>query len=439
MKHSSKQMSKTYSMQTPQWCSTMLCCLFAFIPFGAQAMTAGTVLTMTAGTCPNSNTSGPPPTGLGSCFGMEVTPGFVIQTNISGYNGIIIGVKQSSLLFDGTRTVHGGLPDGTEILGVDNAWQFFGSTGLHQMTVAPTELTANTVLDFSGWNVSWNNVPSINMGTNAHSGYTNGQAQITCSPTPCANGSTYTMAYTATVPNGDPSGFGNVKYGLRLEGTVVVPSTLSTDATSLGVGSCATTVSSADGRLSEANLTTCSIALDSNISTANYNTRLFYDFTVNIGGSPGGNARVVIPLSAHLPANTIFRIYKTATSTWATFTEDSNNIVASAAGSLGTCPAAGSASYVSPATKGHYCLQLTIQDNGVNDNNTTLGAIAARGGVASGVTIVNVDTRAGSTGGCSIGRYSKDGWGRGDWWMVFVFVMWLGAIATYRRRPQRDA
>lgn len=439
MKRSSKQISRVPRIQTPPWRVVALSCLFAFSSSGAQAMTAGTVLTMTAGSCPNANTFGPPPAGLGSCFGMEVGTNFVIQTNISGYNGIIIGATQSSLLFDGTRTVHGGVPDGTETLTIDNAWQFFGSTGLHQMTVAPTELVANSVLNFGGWNVSWNNVPSINMGTNAHSGYTNSQAQITCSPTPCANGSTYTLSYTATVPHGDPSGFGDVKYGLRLEGSVVVPGVLTTDATSLGVGSCATAVSSADGRISEANLTTCSIALDPNASTANYNTRLFYDFTVNIGGAPGGNAKVVIPLSAKLPANSIVRVYKTATTTWDTFAENSNNIVASAAGSLGTCPAVGSASYISPATKGHYCLQLTIQDNGPNDNNSGLGAIAVKGGVASGATIVYTDMRTSSTAsGCSIGGRSNNGWERGDWWIVFVFVTWLGAIAVNRRRQHHD-
>lgn len=403
----------------------------------AIAMTTGTVLTLTTGTCPSFGTVTPPSPGMGSCFAMEGSAPNQGYTNISHYNGIIIGAKQSTLNSNGTATSHSLAPTGNETRAVDNGWVFFGNTGLHQMTVAPTELTANTVLDFSGWSVSWNGIPSINMSTRAHSGYTDGQAQLSCSPSPCANGSTYTLGYTATVPNGDPSGFQNVRYGLRLEGTVVVPSALSTDATSVGVGTCATAVSSADGRISETNLTTCSIGLDPNTATANYNTRLFYDFTVNIGASPGGNARVVIPLSAKLPNKPVFRIYKTATSSWATFaTDGTNNIVSSAAGTLGTCPAAGSASYAPVSdvqgfynSLSHYCLQLTIQDNGVNDNNAAAGAIAIRGGVASGTPRPIVDDRSGSTGGCSIGNISADGLSGGDWWLVVLFITWLGIIS----------
>jgi hypothetical protein len=36
----------------------------------------------------------------------------------------------------------------------------------------------------------------------------------------CAVGSAYTLKYTATVPLGDPSGFGGVKYYLELHGCV---------------------------------------------------------------------------------------------------------------------------------------------------------------------------------------------------------------------------
>jgi hypothetical protein len=253
------------------------------------------------------------------------------------------------------------------------------------------------------------------------------------------------LSYNAVVPRGDPSGFGGVTYNLRAEGTVQVPGALSqSGATSLGVGSCATAVGSSNSRLSETNLTTCSIALDSDSAAVNYSTRLFYDFTVNIGASPGGNARVIVPLSGKTPAGAIFRIYNTSTSSWQTFATDGvNNIVSTAAGSLDSCPAAGDASYVdvstvlAAATKDHYCLQLTIQDNGVNDNNTTLGAIAVHGGMASGEpATIPEDTRTSSASGCSINGNSENNWERGDWWLVAGFLAWLGAL---RMRFKRQA
>lgn len=74
----------------------------------------------------------------------------------------------------------------------------------------------------SGWKVDWSSVTDIPMGTTAWSaGYSNGVANLTCAAgSGCAVGSAYTLKYTATVPAGDPSGFGNVKYYLELHGTV---------------------------------------------------------------------------------------------------------------------------------------------------------------------------------------------------------------------------
>lgn len=196
------------------------------------ALVNGTVLTINRGTCATIGTPGVPPAGRGSCFGMEVNAGTTIVTNISGYNGIVIGTTQSTLLPDGTATSHTGAPNGTEILGIDNAWAFFTNTGMHQ-TTSPIVEVAPGILDFSGWNVSWNGIPSINMGggiqvDSCKQGtctYNNGpaRASITCTPSPCVDHSAYTLSYSAVVPQGDPSGFGGVKYTLRLEGTVIAP------------------------------------------------------------------------------------------------------------------------------------------------------------------------------------------------------------------------
>ena len=77
-------------------------------------------------------------------------------------------------------------------------------------------------LNMSNWKVDWNGVLDIPMSTGAWSvGYTNGVGNLTCAVgSGCAVGSAYTLKYTATVPVGDPSGFGTVKYYLELNGTV---------------------------------------------------------------------------------------------------------------------------------------------------------------------------------------------------------------------------
>lgn len=77
----------------------------------------------------------------------------------------------------------------------------------------------------SNWKVDWNGILDIPMGNGAWSaGYTNGVGNLTCTAgSGCDFGSSYTLKYTATVPVGDPSGFGGVKYYLELHGTVCTP------------------------------------------------------------------------------------------------------------------------------------------------------------------------------------------------------------------------
>lgn len=77
-------------------------------------------------------------------------------------------------------------------------------------------------IDMSNWKVDWNGILDIPMGNGAWStGYSNGVGNLTCTAgSGCAFGSNYTLKYTATVPVGDPSGFGGVKYYLELHGVV---------------------------------------------------------------------------------------------------------------------------------------------------------------------------------------------------------------------------
>lgn len=159
--------------------------------------------------------------GAGSFFTMGGgtvvnAPGFDGQF-ITNNNGIVLGTAQAA------SGSHSGAPNGSEIEGIDNAWGYFGHTGLH-LTTTPTNVlsaSGNTAtVDFSGWTVSWNGIAAIPMGTGAWvAGTQNGIAQITCG-TNCGDGDTFSLLYSATVPNGDPSNMGNTKYMLNLTGTV---------------------------------------------------------------------------------------------------------------------------------------------------------------------------------------------------------------------------
>ena len=180
--------------------SAIVLALATFVTGAAQA----TTLNITAG-----NAAGTINCTTGSCFGMEVQPGLTIFTNISGFNGLILGTSQAA---SGTHT---GAPNGSEIRGIDNAWNFFGNTGLHY-TNSPTNILSQAgnamTVDMSGWGVTWNGIAAINMGSG-------GSASVVCGVN-CANGDTYTLTYNARVPLGDASGFGGVAYSLALRGTV---------------------------------------------------------------------------------------------------------------------------------------------------------------------------------------------------------------------------
>lgn len=165
----------------------------------------------------------------GSYFGMDTNGnGSVIsseRTPLVTNDGLKIGSIQSA---SGT---HSGAPDGTESPGIDQAWAFFANTGLHFTASNSSALsnngTGSETIDMSGWRVTWNGIEAINMGSGAWEAYANngnavnpdGVGILTCGNT-CEDGDTFVLEYSATVPLGDPSGFGGVAYNLYLEGTI---------------------------------------------------------------------------------------------------------------------------------------------------------------------------------------------------------------------------
>ena len=150
-----------------------------------------------------------------------------VPTPITSFNGIVLGTTQPA------SGSHGGAIDGTEVPNIDNPWEFFTNTGMSQTTSSVTIKTDNdagaVTLDFSGWSVTWNGVPNIALGSGAFAGNAEGTADVTCGNT-CENGDTYTLDYSATIPDDGTTNFGGVPYSLHLEGAIVLSGHLPTNA-----------------------------------------------------------------------------------------------------------------------------------------------------------------------------------------------------------------
>jgi len=89
-----------------------------------------------------------------------------------------------------------------------------------------------------------------------------------------------------------------------------------------------------------------------------------YDYEIVEISSVGATVDIVIPLNDSLPADIAIR--KFANDEWSDFDTSNGDVVKSAAGSPGTCPAIGNAAY-GDLTEGHNCIQITITDGGAND------------------------------------------------------------------------
>ncbi len=120
--------------------------------------------------------------------------------------------------------------DGGIILGqiqsvgeIDLPWDYFGNTGGHLTTSPVTlvnDLDATKELDFTGWNMDWNNYFISLGGDAANFAVDTGLATITCATSACANGESFILDYSAHIPLGDSSGFGGIAYTLHLEGAI---------------------------------------------------------------------------------------------------------------------------------------------------------------------------------------------------------------------------
>lgn len=93
-----------------------------------------------------------------------------------------------------------------------------------------------------------------------------------------------------------------------------------------------------------------------------------FDFVATGLPQPGQSYSLVLPQRAPIPANAVYRKLS-AQAGWRDFVIDANNSVASTEGERGFCPPPGDSSWTAGLTEGHWCVQLTIEDGGPNDDD----------------------------------------------------------------------
>ncbi|VEF24166.1 Putative Ig domain [Shewanella baltica] len=93
-----------------------------------------------------------------------------------------------------------------------------------------------------------------------------------------------------------------------------------------------------------------------------------FDFIATGLPQQGQSYSLVMPQRSPIPANAVYRKYQ-AQNGWKDFVIDARNSVASSEGERGFCPPPGDSRWTSGLTEGHWCVQLTLEDGGPNDDD----------------------------------------------------------------------
>ena len=158
-----------------------------------------------------------------------------------------------------------------------------------------------------------------------------------------------------------------------------------------------------------------------------------FDFVVG-GLNPGDTIQVVLPLSEPIPFYSLYRKYDAASDSWKAFViNDTDSVATALLNDDGSCPEPGSGNYQTFSSgiledmlkPQDQCVQLTISDNGPNDDDPADGVIADPSGV--GVT-TNPTTPVAATsgGGCTVSTEASKGAGRLDLWLLAGLLGFLG-------------
>lgn len=92
------------------------------------------------------------------------------------------------------------------------------------------------------------------------------------------------------------------------------------------------------------------------------------DFIVHSIANEQNSIAVVIPQRQPIPNDAVYRKYQQATG-WSTFVTDDKNAIYSTTGRRGLCPEPKSNLWQSGLSEGHWCIKLTIEDGGPNDED----------------------------------------------------------------------
>ena len=163
-----------------------------------------------------------------------------------------------------------------------------------------------------------------------------------------------------------------------------------------------------------------------------------FDFTVTGGvAGTGTSASVVVPLSAAIPERAVYK--KLSGGVWVAFDDTGDfDSVNSAASVTGVCPAPLDAAYANGLVAGDDCLQITIEDDGVNDDDANTGSIADPGGVAQlpvPTVYASPETKIdGGVFGCSASAAPVKLSERGELLLILAFIAWMGLV---RGRKQK--
>jgi hypothetical protein len=120
------------------------------------------------------------------------------------------------------------------------------------------------------------------------------------------------------------------------------------------------------------------------VSVDDYATNIGGLFDFVLSGLPvaGQSASVVLPQRLPIPANAIYRKLMPSAG-WVEFVVDSKNYYLSTAGESGFCPSPNDSRWTTGLTVDHWCVQVTIEDGGPNDDDGVANnQIVDPGGVA---------------------------------------------------------
>ncbi|MCJ8274403.1 MAG: cadherin-like domain-containing protein, partial [Psychrosphaera sp.] len=107
-----------------------------------------------------------------------------------------------------------------------------------------------------------------------------------------------------------------------------------------------------------------------------------FDFVVFDIKDDSGTYSIVIPQRQPVPQDAIYRKYSPDKG-WYTFVQDDNNSLWSTPGSAGICPPPKDDAWVSGLHVGDWCVQITIEDGGANDDDGLVNnTISDPGGIS---------------------------------------------------------